>query len=76
MKGGKPVIYLFPPSPLPSVNVALSLVPEWTFSALYPLAPITCTKYGGFSTTWTVSAASDGTYVELSTGTPLSYLFW
>ena len=69
VRGRKPVIYLFPPSTLPSVNVALTLVPEWTFSALYPLAPITRLKFGGSSTKWTVSAASDGTLVELSTNT-------
>ncbi|KAK4704354.1 hypothetical protein P7C70_g1854, partial [Phenoliferia sp. Uapishka_3] len=76
LKGDKPVIYLFPPSPIAHATVKLSLSPDWTFSALYPLAPITPTKSGGTSTTWTVSANSNGELTELTTGTKFSYLFW
>ncbi|KAI5475404.1 ubiquitin family protein [Pseudohyphozyma bogoriensis] len=74
--GGKPVIYLFPPTPLPSVDVSLSLCPSWTFSALYPLSPITTTKDRRSTTSWTVSAAPNGDLVELSSATSLTYLFW
>lgn len=74
--GGKPVIYLFPPTHLSTVNITLSLVPTWTLSALYPLSPISRTKDGGSKTSWTVSASPDGTLVDHSSGTSLSYLFW
>ncbi|KAL8292210.1 hypothetical protein RQP46_001676 [Phenoliferia psychrophenolica] len=77
-KGGKPVIYLFPPTPLASVRVDLSLVPEWTFSALYPVVPINRSKapHSGTTATWTVTASPSGDLVELSSGLSLSYLFW
>ncbi|KAL8278978.1 hypothetical protein RQP46_008647 [Phenoliferia psychrophenolica] len=44
LRGGKPVIYLFPTTALTSVDVTLSLVPSWTLSALYPIVPITRSK--------------------------------
>ena len=40
LRGGKPVNYLFPPHPLPSGDVALTLSSEWDFSALYPVAKV------------------------------------
>ncbi|KAG8679968.1 hypothetical protein FRC11_003090 [Ceratobasidium sp. 423] len=39
-RGGKPVIYLFSPSPVSNVRVQLSLVKAWGFSAIYPPTPI------------------------------------
>lgn len=75
-KGGKPVIYLFPPTLLETVNVKLSLVPAWTFSALYPLSAITKSQDGGTATQWTVSASPSGDLVELSSSLKLTYLFW
>lgn len=75
-KGGKPVIYLFPPTLLSSVKVKLSLVPEWNFSALYPVAPITKTNDGVTSTEWIVSATPSGDLIELSSSLELNYLFW
>ncbi|ORY88596.1 hypothetical protein BCR35DRAFT_350839 [Leucosporidium creatinivorum] len=74
--GGKPVIYLFPPSALASVQVDLTLVPEWTFSALYPLSDITRGKSGTSSTSWTVAASPDGNLVDEASSLSLSYLFW
>ena len=35
LRGGKPVILLYPPAPL-DATVALELSPVWSFSALYP----------------------------------------
>ncbi|KEP47991.1 putative ubiquitin [Rhizoctonia solani 123E] len=35
-RGGKPMIYLFPPSPTSNIQVQLSLVQSWTFSEIYP----------------------------------------
>ncbi|KAF4610257.1 hypothetical protein D9613_010308 [Agrocybe pediades] len=36
---GKPVIYIFSPSPI-EASVKLSLAPQWDFSAIYPVVPI------------------------------------
>ncbi|KAK4704491.1 hypothetical protein P7C70_g1725, partial [Phenoliferia sp. Uapishka_3] len=76
LKGGKPIIYLFPPTPLADATVKLSLSRDWTFSALYPISPITPNKSGGSSTTWTVSASTNGELTEITSGTKLSSLFW
>ncbi|KAM0751937.1 hypothetical protein T439DRAFT_287744 [Meredithblackwellia eburnea MCA 4105] len=80
VKGGKPVIYLFPPTPIENVNVSISLVPEWSFTALYPVVPVTRTKTptNGTNTraSWSVSASPDGNLFEHSSGLELSYLFW
>ncbi|ORY88622.1 hypothetical protein BCR35DRAFT_329864 [Leucosporidium creatinivorum] len=72
--GGKPVIYLFPPSALDSVQVDLTLVPEWTFSALYPLSDITRGKNGSSSTSWTVAASPEGNLVDKASSLSLCYL--
>ena len=83
--GGKPVIYLFPPSSLSRAQVSLALSPEWTFSALYPVVDINTDvvvdEDKGVGQVkqhveWTVSAEPDGSLVELSSGLKLSYLFW
>ncbi|KAL8291959.1 hypothetical protein RQP46_001425 [Phenoliferia psychrophenolica] len=76
--GGKPVIYLFPPTPLATVRVDLTLVPQWTFSAVYPVVPISRAKapHGGSTASWTVSASPSGDLIETSSGLSLSYLFW
>lgn len=37
LKGGTPVIYLSAPEPM-DATVQLGLVPEWSFSAIYPVA--------------------------------------
>ena len=76
LRGDKPVIYLFPPYPLPSVDVALTLSPEWEFSALYPVSKVDRTSNGESKTKWIVSANSKGELVEKKTGLELSYLFW
>lgn len=75
LSGRKPVIYLFPPTTLTSIDVTLSLVPDWS-SALYPVSEIFPTKTGGTSTSLRVSDAPDGTLVDLETNTSLAYLFW
>ena len=81
--GGKPVIYLFPPTSLSHAQVSLALSPEWTFSALYPVVDINknAVVVEGIEQVkqhveWTVSAKPDGSLVELSSGLELSYLFW
>ncbi|KLO11502.1 hypothetical protein SCHPADRAFT_905931 [Schizopora paradoxa] len=81
-KGGKPVIYLFPPKLLENVNIKLSLVPSWSFSVLYPPVPISSDAHredhNGETQTvaWDVSAAPDGTLRDKSSNLSVSYLFW
>ncbi|KLO11501.1 hypothetical protein SCHPADRAFT_905930 [Schizopora paradoxa] len=72
--GGKPVIYLFPPQFLAEVNVQLSLVPTWSFSALYP--PTSIDEGGTQAVSWDVSATPDGTLKDKSSDLSISYLFW
>lgn len=79
MRGGEPVIYLFPPAPLASATVSLALTPEWHFSALYPVVDVVKadqTKDSKSRVEWTVSAEPDGSLVELASGLELKYLFW
>ncbi|KAF6748197.1 ubiquitin-domain-containing protein [Ephemerocybe angulata] len=76
LRGDKPVIYLFPPIAT-RVTTRLSLVPEWKFSALYPIAPVT--KEGtdaGQRVEWIVDAEPSGILNEVSTGLEVSYLYW
>ncbi|TCD66901.1 hypothetical protein EIP91_000740 [Steccherinum ochraceum] len=78
LKGGKPVIYVWTPQPQ-QVLVNLSLIPQWEFSALYPVAPIIPTKTiqgTGQSATWDVATRDDGTLLDKATGLEVSYLFW
>ncbi|KAK2465868.1 hypothetical protein APHAL10511_001509 [Amanita phalloides] len=75
LKIGKPVIYLYPPASFP-VNVNLSLVPSWKFSAIYPLAPVETKSTTGRETiSWDVFAEPDGK-LRLSDGLEVSYLYW
>lgn len=73
-RGGKPVIYLFSPETL-DVTVSLALVPEWEFSAVYPVAPIKSTPLGQ-RITWDVRTKSNGDLTECASGLDVSYLFW
>jgi hypothetical protein len=76
----KPVIYLYPPSRLPDVTVELLLTSSWSFSAIYPLPQTAITssekQIAGQSLTWTVEAEPDGTLVDKTSGTEVSYLYW
>jgi ubiquitin len=80
LRGGKPVIYLFPPAPMSEIYVQVSLVNTWKFSALYPPACITSQYFTnqciGQSTTWTVDAKPDGTLFDRGSRREVSYLFW
>ncbi|KAI0719183.1 hypothetical protein C8T65DRAFT_736878 [Cerioporus squamosus] len=75
-RGGKPVIYLFPPTSIPDVTVSVRLVPQWNFSHIYPVSDIKSLADGKHTVTWSVSASPSGALVEKSTGLELSYLFW
>ncbi|KAJ3517354.1 hypothetical protein NMY22_g13985 [Coprinellus aureogranulatus] len=75
--GGKPVIYLMPPAGSNiEATVTLSLVPEWEFSAVYPVVPTRKTHPGGKSLQWNVTASPNGTILEKTTGLEVSFLFW
>ncbi|TEB30938.1 hypothetical protein FA13DRAFT_1688558 [Coprinellus micaceus] len=77
LRGGKPVIYVFPPSGSEvNASVKLSLVPEWEFSVIYPIVSASITKVGGQTLEWNVKASSDGVLLEKNTGLEVSYLFW
>jgi len=79
LRGGKPVVYLFPPSSLPNVTVELLLTSSWHFSAVYP-SPQTTLPFDenkpSQRITWTVAAEPNGILVNKSTGTEVSYLYW
>lgn len=80
-RGGKPVIYLFPPTPLHEVSVQLSLVPSWLFSAVHPPTPVELTKSSDGeddtqAVSWTVSAEPNGLLTDKATNIEVSYLFW
>ncbi|QRV96146.1 ubiquitin family protein [Ceratobasidium sp. AG-Ba] len=76
LRGGKPVIYLFPPIPMASVSVNLALVGAWSLSVVYPPAPIQEAPDGTQSITWTVNSNPDGTILDLRSLREVSYLFW
>ncbi len=74
VRGQKPVIYLFPPTPT-SVNVCLSLSSAWEFSAVYPLVPVKRPASLGETISWNVFAEPSGN-LRLSDGLEVSYLYW
>lgn len=75
--GGKPVIYLFPPTCMSNVQVQLSLSNSWKFSELYPIQFDGRTYESiGDHITWTVDAKPDGTLHDNVTQRQVAYLFW
>lgn len=80
LRGGKPVIYLFPPSPL-KVHVKLPLAPEWSFESIYPVVDVHTERMSSDglphqSIQWLVHARPNGDLTELTSDTDISYLFW
>ncbi|QRV96135.1 ubiquitin family protein [Ceratobasidium sp. AG-Ba] len=80
LRGGKPVIYLFPPVPLSNIHATLTLTDTWEFSALYPPTPIETSKLPHStnvqSVVWRVDAKPDGTLWDHGTHREVSYLYW
>ena len=76
LRGGKPVVYLFPPASLARAIVTVTLVPQWTFTHTYPVTPAKHLADGAQHITWTVSAERDGTLTELTSGLEVTSLFW
>lgn len=60
------------------VSVQLSLVPRWSFSAVYPLTEISpCPKTGGDQIKWIVKAKSGGdVLVQEGSDKEAAYLYW
>ncbi|KIM23234.1 hypothetical protein M408DRAFT_77805 [Serendipita vermifera MAFF 305830] len=75
LTGGKPVIYLFSPTPL-SAKVQLELVPEWSFSAIYPVKKFEETKNGGQAVTWDVLVKPGSLLIDKESQAEVSYLYW
>ncbi|KAI0088380.1 hypothetical protein BDY19DRAFT_950615 [Irpex rosettiformis] len=75
LRDGKPIIYIMAPGMLDDVSVSLSLIPGWSFSAIYPHAPVVCNN-GNETIEWVVSTLPDGTLVDKKSGLRVSYLFW
>ncbi|KAG9079889.1 hypothetical protein FRC06_007343 [Ceratobasidium sp. 370] len=78
LTGGKPVLYLFPPVPIPNVRVKLFLTKSWDFSVLNPLTDIIprTSEALGQVVSWTVDAMPDGTLFDHESQRELSCLFW
>lgn len=76
-RGGKPVIYLFPSSPIDAL-VRLSLAPQWDFDALYPVVPVKTAEGKQLHqlVEWAVTALPNGDLMEKNTGLEVTYLFW
>jgi len=76
LMGGKPIIYLLAPEPF-EASVELSLAPQWTFSAIYPVVPIKRASHqSSEKVTWKVEVHPNGKLYELSTKLETVYLFW
>jgi hypothetical protein len=59
------------------VSVTLSLVPEWSLTAVYPVVPIKSSNpHDGEQIQWSVRVDTDGILTEASTGLQTTYLFW
>ncbi|CAE6369882.1 unnamed protein product [Rhizoctonia solani] len=77
VRGGKPVIYLFPPSFTSDIQVRLSLTRSWDFSEIYPPTTITQdSELLGQTVAWTVNARPDGMLWDQATNREVAYLFW
>lgn len=76
--GGKPVIYLLPPSgEYLEARVSLRLSSAWSFSAVYPVGPMKRVgAAGGEEISWSVLAKDNGTLHDKLTNCDIAYLFW
>jgi len=72
----KPVIYLFAPVSV-DASVKLSVVPQWSLSAVYPVTSIKSGTAGANQcVSWKVRVHPEGHLTELSTGLDIAYLYW
>jgi len=79
LRGGKPVIYLYPPTAM-GVSVKLSLIPAWEYSAIYPFTMIKRLELAkgqvGQLIEWNVNASPSGLLRDKLSGREITYLFW
>lgn len=77
LRGGKPVVYLISPTPISNIQVRLTLIIPWSFSALYPPVSISTSASPGLGqrVAWTVDAKPDGTLFDHAAGRQVAYLF-
>jgi len=79
LRAGKPVIYLYPPTPK-DVSVKLSLIPTWEYSAVYPLTVIKEVELAkgqvGQHIECNVHANPSGLLQDKVSGKDITYLFW
>ncbi|KAJ7050417.1 hypothetical protein C8F01DRAFT_1179087 [Mycena amicta] len=77
LRGDKPVIYLRSPSDI-DASIQVSLIPDWSFSALYPVVPVSKPKDPRLheAAAWSVRTRTDGTLLDKNSGAEVSYLFW
>ncbi|KIO32159.1 hypothetical protein M407DRAFT_115632 [Tulasnella calospora MUT 4182] len=77
LRGAKPVIYLFPPMSI-GAKVQLSLVSQWSLSAVYPRPIKGSFKEGRSSQTaeWDVVAQPSGTMTVKGSSEEFAYIFW
>ncbi|KZV82374.1 hypothetical protein EXIGLDRAFT_843823 [Exidia glandulosa HHB12029] len=60
-----------------SASVELALVPEWSFSAIYPVAPVSTKGPASLEClTWDVDVRADGTLFDKRTAAEVTYLYW
>ncbi|TFK53742.1 hypothetical protein OE88DRAFT_1276408 [Heliocybe sulcata] len=72
----KPVIYLFSPVER-KATVSVSLIPEWSFSIIYPIVPIEEASGKALQQVqWEVLVHKKGSLTETTTGLDVAYLFW
>ncbi|CAE6465775.1 unnamed protein product [Rhizoctonia solani] len=80
LKGGKPVIYIFPANTMKDIQVHLSLTQGWSFSGIYPPTNITTISDNsmglGQNINWRVDAKPNGTLLDHTTHREVTYLFW
>lgn len=73
------MIYLFPPpGRVVDVHVELDLVPQWSFSAIYPSTNIAKSAFSpdGQAITWDVAANPGGNLIDKASGSEIACLFW
>ncbi|KAG8893657.1 nedd8-conjugating enzyme UBE2F, partial [Tulasnella sp. 408] len=77
LQGGKPVIYLYPPTTI-NAKICLSLVHQWSLSAVYPQVINGSFKEGKSSQTaeWEVVAHPSGMMAVDGSSTEVAYIFW
>jgi hypothetical protein len=79
MRGGRPVIYLYPPTVM-DVSVNFGLIPAWRYSAFYLLTKVTTQELAKGQVRrlieWNVNAKPSGLLRDKVSKKDIAYLFW